>query len=339
MTALRKYQRLESPGLWRDTPLAQRREVVVGFREATLVLSDPRSDMALSHWSLPAVVRLNPGEVPALYGPGPDDVETLEIEDSDMIAALDTVRRVLVRRRARPGRLRGILLTAATIAVIGLGLVWMPGALIRHTASVLPEVSRTEIGRLALADLERLTGPPCADGLGKRALDVLEDRLFPDAGLTVLVVPDGIKGTLGLPGGTMLLGRGLIDTPPDAEVAAGFALVEAVRMANADPMIPLLTYAGIPATFQLLTTGELPAGALDGYAEVMLRKTPDQVPTALLLAQFRAAEVSVAPYAFALDPTGETVLPLIETDPFRAGSPRAVLPDGDWISLQTICAT
>jgi len=70
MTALKKYERLESPGLWRDTPGGQRREVIVAFREATLVLSDPRTDSPLSHWSLPAVERLNTGALPALYGPG-----------------------------------------------------------------------------------------------------------------------------------------------------------------------------------------------------------------------------------------------------------------------------
>ena len=36
MTALKKYQRLESPGLWRDPPDEQRREVVVAFRDAML---------------------------------------------------------------------------------------------------------------------------------------------------------------------------------------------------------------------------------------------------------------------------------------------------------------
>ena len=64
MTALKKYQRLESPGLWRDTPEAQRREVVVAFREATLVLSDPRTERALTHWSLPAVERREPRRLP-----------------------------------------------------------------------------------------------------------------------------------------------------------------------------------------------------------------------------------------------------------------------------------
>ena len=62
MTALTKYQRLECVGLWRLTASAQLREVVVGLRDTTLVLADPRTEMALSHWSLPSVERVNPGE-------------------------------------------------------------------------------------------------------------------------------------------------------------------------------------------------------------------------------------------------------------------------------------
>src|SRR5690606_10694329 len=90
MTALTKYQKLECTGLWRDAPDAQRREVVVNFGEASLTMSDPRSELALSHWSLPAVERMNPGEMPALYAPGPEADETLELDDPDMIAALET---------------------------------------------------------------------------------------------------------------------------------------------------------------------------------------------------------------------------------------------------------
>ena len=88
-TALKKYQKLESPGLWREAPELQRREVVVAFGEASLTLSDPRTDSALSHWSLPAVERLNPGETPALYSPGRDALETLELDSSVTEAKVD----------------------------------------------------------------------------------------------------------------------------------------------------------------------------------------------------------------------------------------------------------
>ena len=52
MTALRKYQRLEASGLWRDRPDARLREVVVALRDATLILSDPKTEMALAQWSV-----------------------------------------------------------------------------------------------------------------------------------------------------------------------------------------------------------------------------------------------------------------------------------------------
>ena len=178
MTALVKYDRLESLGLWRDTAQSRGRDVVVAFREATLVLSDPKSDLALSHWSLPAVQRLNPGALPALYAPGADADETLEIDDANMIAALDTVRLALLRRRARPGRLRVLMLSAAMAVTLALGVFWVPYALVRHTASVLPAVSRTEIGRAALAEMTRLTGPPCGTRLGTLAAASMATRLF-----------------------------------------------------------------------------------------------------------------------------------------------------------------
>ena len=112
-TALRRYERLESPGLWRESHEAQRREVIVGLREATLILSDPKSEQPLSQWSLPAIQRLNPGEVPALYSPSEDGIETLEVDDRDMVAALDTVHSALEHRKPHPGRLRNLILGAA----------------------------------------------------------------------------------------------------------------------------------------------------------------------------------------------------------------------------------
>ena len=61
------------------------------------------------------------------------------------------------------------------------------------------------------------------------------------------------------------------------------------------------------------------------------------LPEALLLDRFRSAGIASSPYAYALDPSGETVLGLIEADPFRDVAPPPILPDGEWISLQTIC--
>jgi hypothetical protein len=57
----------------------------------------------------------------------------------------------------------------------------------------------------------------------------------------------------------------------------------------------------------------------------------------LLLARFEAAAVRSTPYAFALDPTGETTLGLIEADPVPLAVAAPLMPDADWVSLQGIC--
>ena len=337
MTALVKYERLESLGLWRGTATARGRDVVVAFRNATLVLSDPKSELALSHWSLPAVQRMNPGSLPALYAPGIEADETLEIDDPDMIAALDTVHHALVRRKARPGRLRSAILTAGVLGTLAVGVFWLPDALVRHTASVLPAVSRAEIGRIALTELTRLTGPPCSNRPGTLAATRLAERLFAPTPATIMVLGDGLEGSLALPGGLILLGRGVVEAAPDPETTAGFALSAALEAEMADPVIPLLDYAGVPATLRLLTTGHLPAAALAGYAEVLLRRRPE-LAVEPLLARFGAAGVPTSPYAYRLDPTGETVLALIEADPYRGVTSRTVLAKADWKNLQAICA-
>jgi hypothetical protein len=337
MTALRKYERLESPGLWRATPQDQRREVIVGLRDATIVLADPKTEMALSQWSLPALLRLNPGELPALYGPGDDLSETLEVDDRDMIAALDTVRVALERRRPRPGRLRGWMLGSAAVVILALAVFWVPGKLTRHTASVLPGATEQALGQLALRDLERLTGSPCAAPLGVSAAQSLMTRLFPTAPPRLVILRDGLNAPLHLPGNLILLPAAMLDQTDGPEVVAGLVLAESLRAAADDPAAALLSHAGLFATLRLLTSGSLGAGAVAGYAETLLAQPPLQVTNTALIAAFQASDVSASPYAFALDPTGQSVVELIQKDPFLAGSPRPVLDDGAWISLQGIC--
>lgn len=337
MTAVTKYRKLEARGLWRDLPEGQRREVVVNLGDQTLILTDPRSDTALSHWSLPAVMRANPGEMPALYLPGEDATETLEIEDPDMIAALETVHAAIVRAQPRPGRLRGVMLGSALAAIAAVFLFWLPDALVRHTASVLPPATRDEIGRLELADLTRIAGAPCASAPGLAALDRLAQRLFGTADTPDLVVlREGVTGAVALPGNRIVLPEALLVVPDGPEVAAGHALAARLRAQMGDPVLDLLRFAGPMATLRLLTTGALPEGALTGYAETLLQEVPAMLPDEPLLAAFAAAQVPSTPYAYALDQTGETTLGLIEADPM-AGGADALLPDADWVSLQDIC--
>ncbi|MEF3046841.1 hypothetical protein [Pseudotabrizicola sp. L79] len=339
ITALKQYARLESTGLWRDRPEAQRREVIVAFREASLVLSDPRSEQPLSHWSLPAVQRLNPGQLPALFGPDDSGTETLEVSDRDMIAALEQVRGALESRRPKPGRLRGFLWGSGTVLVLAAAIFWLPEALVKHTASVLPAATRASIGQATLADVQRLTGSPCTAPLGSFALTALSDKLFGPHRAQIHIMRDGVEKSAHLPGGVILIDRQVVEQANGPETLAGLALAERLRAETTDPMLAVLRYAGLVATFRLLTTGIMPDSALQGYGEAVLKSDPAPVDTQALLARFGSAGVSSAPYAYALDPSGETVLPLIEADPMRGLVPQALMSDGDWVTLQDICSS
>ena len=339
MTALKKYQRLECTGLWREAPPHQRREVLVQFGDATLILSDPKSNIAISHWSLPAVERVNPGTVPALYTPGSDATETLELSDPEMIAALETVQSAVRSAVPRPGRLRAVLFGGATLVILGLAALWLPVALITHTASVIPTAQRAEIGQRALDDLTRLTGNPCDNQLGLRALAGVAERVFGPVDTPILyVMPAGIDRPLHLPGDVIVLPRSLIETSTGPEAAAGAALVEGLRAKATDPMISLLTYAGLRATFQLLTTGDLPEAALTGYGAHLMAAVPEALPDQSVLPAFKTAQIPASAYAFFLDPAGAATAGLIAGDPYKGLSPTPLVPDDDWVALQSLCA-
>ena len=340
MTALKKYQRLEAPGLWRATPEAQRLNVSVSIGDATLTLSDHR-DRPLAHWSLPAVHRLNPGGTPALYAPSidPDEPETLEIDEPEMVEAIETVRRAIDRSRPRTGRLRLVLTLALLAAVTALGAFWLPDALIRHTVSVLPDATRNAIGERMLDHILRVTGRPCDAHHGQAALDRLASRVLgPENAGRVLVFASGIPGAYHLPGRIVLIDRAQVEDYETPEVAAGYLLAERQRAVETDPMLPLLAHAGPFATARLLATGMLPDGVLDSYGEVIFTRPRDPLTIAPLLARFEAAGVAATPYAFALDQSGETTLGLIEADPFPAGGGAPLLSDTDWAHLQQICS-
>ncbi len=335
MTALHKYARLEATGLWRATPDGQRREVVVSVGDATLVISDMK-DQALTHWSLAALERANPARFPAIYHPDGDPGETLEIDEDavQMIEAIETLRRAVLRSRPRPGRLRWVGVGVSVLLVLAVAVFWLPGALQDHTLRVVPGVKRAAIGEALLKRIERVAGAACAEANGVRALARLAARLKVGR---IVVLPAMTRPSLNLPGGLIVLNRSVIEDYEEPDVAAGYVLTEQTLKAETDPLRDLLRAAGLRENFRLLTTGDVAPSALDAYAEYMLTTPPRVPPLAAQLARFDAAALRSTPYAYARDMTGETVLALIEGDPMNGRLTEPLLSDADWLQLQNIC--
>ena len=335
MTALRKYQRLESSGLWRETPEARLQEVLVALRSTTLILADPKTEIPLTQWSLPALRRLNPAQLPAVYAVADDKGETLEIEDRDMILALETVKDTLERRRPQTGRLRGSLLGGTAAVLLALALFWLPGSLIDYTANMLPLTTRAQFGQLALADLRRLTGSACTSPLGSAALERMARRIDPISPPMIRILREGLGRPASLPGDLVLLPERMLAQSDGADAIAGMVIAERRRVVGREPTKALLHYAGLWATLRLLTSGSMAPQSLAGYGEIFLQTEPAALTDEDLISAFKTAAITTRPYEDLLNAAVKAEPHL--ADPMPNGSDPVVLEDGVWLGLQAIC--
>ncbi|MEL6586594.1 MAG: hypothetical protein AAFY65_11875 [Pseudomonadota bacterium] len=326
-TALDGLDRLEAPALWRPEKGAQRQEVYVSIGNAELVIQS-RAGEPLSHWSLPALVRRNPGATPALYAPAKRAGEELEIAEPEMIDALARVMDAVDKGRQRPGRLRRVLTGLTAGFALGLGLIWLPGALRDHAANVIPAAKRAEIGQMMLAELTLLTGPPCETITGREALSTLRDRLFPTTPVRLEVLRDLPEAALLLPGGLMVLSDTVLVTQDDPDVAGGHLLAAMEAAAENPPLQSFLS--GVRATdlMRILASGQVPPRTVTAHMERLLLAPPDVPVAEVLRSRFNGARLAWSPYAEAVG------LPLGEETPSDMAP---ALDDSTWQVLRGIC--
>lgn len=337
MTALREYERLECSGLWRANADEQRRDVVASFGNATLVISD-NAGRPLSHWSLPAIVRLNAGAMPAVFTPTDDAEETIEIDDKLMIEAIEKVLKSVAKSHPKPGKLRHFMTVGLLSGTLALAIFWLPGALMRQTMSVVPMSKRTEIGAVILGHVQRLTGARCSNAEGAAALEVLHRRLFGSTSEgQIIVLPQLAQGAVALAGGLILVDRKLIETVTDPAITAGYIVAAAQTRAETDPMAAVLKSVGLRQTVGLLTSGELGAEALEDFARTVTEAGPENPKDRAIIQAFTAAKIPTGPYAYARDMTGQETRALIANDPFAERDEPEILDDANWVRLQGIC--
>lgn len=336
MTALDRYVRLESDALWRAEPDAQRRDVTISFGDATLVIAD-QTGRPLAHWSLPALIRQNPSELPAVYTPDEAGSELLEISDTTMVDAIEEVRKALAKSRPQPGKLRHWITGGLIVVSLLLAVFWLPGALTRQTLAVVPLPKRIEIGAAMLADMQPTIGPACQSPRATLAAISLAQRLFgPDTTRQIVVVPALTQGALALPGGIIVLDDSVFQLSDDPAAAAGFILASRAAIIHMDPLEALLKSAGLGVTFRLLTTGAVPDDILRMHAQMMLEAPAPMPDAAILRTTLAAAQVPQAPYRAAMDlQSGNT--PDLGEDPMEGRAAPLILSDSDWVSLRNVC--
>ncbi len=332
MTALKEFDRLESGGIWQEHQDTPRRDVVVSFGNATLVIADS-SGLALTHWSLPAVMRLNPGEKPALYAPDIDTTETLEIDDTLMVDSIEKVRKALLQAKPRPGKLRHLSTVAIVAFLIGAAAFWAPRAFTQQTLSVVPLSKRSEIGATILGHYQRITGPTCRGAEGTQALGRMKTRLMgADTAGQFVVVQRLPQGAVTLPGGITMIDRAIVEQHDDVAITAGYLVAAINDRSRHDPLEAILKFAGLQETFTLFTTGDLSNDVLQGYAQAIADANTDAADQTQLIDAFDAAQIPSTPYAQLRE-----VQTLIDNDPMTGREFPVILRDQDWVRLQGIC--
>ncbi|PZX15250.1 hypothetical protein LX81_02553 [Palleronia aestuarii] len=336
MTVLEEYDRLEAPAIWRRMTSREDRDVVVSFGEATLAILDGK-DRPLAHWSLPAVIRRNPGSHPARFAPGLDAREEIEIDDEPMIEAISRIQRALSRRDRATSRRRGAFLWMAGAALFAAAL-WAPAAIERSAASSIPPAVSDELGVKLTKVLADRIGPVCAAPQARGPLARLSRRALGQAGDRIVVLGGSFDNVITLPGGITVISSDLIEQEDDPEVVAGHILAERLRIAQTDPIDALIDHASIWSVTRLLATGETSDALIRSYVNDLLSSSPPHGPIRPLLDAFTDAGLGAAPYALTIlnrDQTYATTL--LESDPPSSDPARPVLSDRDWVALQSVC--
>ena len=335
MTALEQYERLESIGLWKESADAQRREVIVSFGNATLVLSD-KNENPLTHWSLAAVRRVQKDGSAVTYAPDGETEEALEIDDDLMVKAIETIQSRLRRGLPKPGRVRWVIGGGITAVVLALALFWFPDAIARYAASIVPDAKAEQIGQQVLRQVTEFSGEACSSPQGNNALRLLEDRLIGTRSNRILVLELGARNSSHLPGGLILVNRRLLENYDDPEVAAGFIVMERAIEDETPPLLALFSTMGTASVVSFLASGEISESALKRYAESRVTGQSQPPAEASLLTLFELARLGTKPFATLLAKTG------VDTSGLAAGAippvdQRPLMRDGAWVALQSIC--
>jgi Zn-dependent protease with chaperone function len=374
MTALAKYAKLEAIARYFDGQSAAPREVVLSFGERALVIIGV-DDVVIAHWPLASLRAVGPrGASSVQLVPQRDSDERLVLSDRIMLDAIGEVCPDLHHRPVdRKGMRRAVVWASGAVAAVALIVFVLVPALAAQLAELIPPKREQQLGDAVVGQIQSLLALAgdrkpqlCENDAGRAALDRMATRLNPNPELPyplrVDVIDHGLVNAAALPGGRILLFRGLIDAAGNPEEVAGVLAHEIGHVVYRDPTREALRAAGTAGILGLLLGDIFGASIVVVASDAVLNASyqreaevrADETAYRLLA----AAELPSRPFAdFFLkmrEKYGETpeFLKLVashpgleiraqhaaEADRIGDGPYEPVLSDRDWIALRGICS-
>ena len=352
MTALDQYQRLEAVALWRPSPDEQPLEVVVSFGHATLTLMD-MNEAPRAHWSLAALEEVGSDAAGLVLSPDPDGMETLSLDDPQMIAAIRAVKDgTRGQDRSSSGSTRGALWTLLTVVAIALAGLF---ALREPMAELLvARIDDLTWERMAVALIsEEMRAPqaaycrPATAGAlrttrGHPLLVQMARRVSPE-GVVIRPVLARFDGPPILPTPASLVlvnANGLPDATQPEEIAGLIALAAARHETGAN-RAEIASVLGLYGTLRLSFSGRIPAAERQAVRAALARAVvADDASDPELLRLLRAAALPSLPLSLILNDSGA---PRSRIEGIQAGDSiggevyTPALDDADWLRLTAGC--
>lgn len=372
-TALAGYEKLEAVARYFDGRSAQPVEVVLSFGGRSLVIVG-LDDRAIAHWPLATLRSLGePAETLLQLVPDASSDERIVLEEPEMIGAIrDTCPDLYRRQVDKPGLRRAALWSAGAIGAVVLILLVLIPTLADRLAEYIPPEREQALGDAVAEQLGNLlvhqsAGRPrlCAEAGGTKALDLMTRRVAAKADLPyplrVNVLNSRLVNAVTLPGGRILIFRGLIDEATSPEEVAGVLAHEIGHVVNHDPTRGVLRAAGTAGIMGLLLGDVFGATVLAAASDAVLNASHQREAETLAdeYAYFLLGEsgLPATPLADFFDRLreehGDTDGPLkylashpaltgrmqraIEADRIGNGTFVPVLLDRDWLALGNIC--
>lgn len=333
-----------------------------------LILRDPEGGEAMT-WPFATLHRLPGSAIESdvlRIGPAGSDARVV-IRDRGTIIRLRASHPGIDRPPPRP---RGTLRRVVVLGVTALAAVWFivfvaAPALAVRLAETMPAAREAALGNRVMTVIDRtgLMGRRCTAPAGLAALDTLvarlTDGLEPRLPLEIEVRSSGMVNAFALPGGRIVVLRGLLEGVEEVNAVAGVLAHEIGHVENRDAVREALRRAGSAAAIGLVFGDVLGVGAIgvmaDGVFNASYTRDAERAADEFAARRLAAADVSTDDLADFMENMGsfapqnmEAILSYLSSHPggreraaaLRAadgGNDRPILSPAQWASLRSVC--
>ncbi|MEM8697803.1 MAG: M48 family metallopeptidase [Pseudomonadota bacterium] len=371
MTALQQYARLEAEARYFDGRSSNPSNVVVSFGERTLVIHGFSSGIN-AHWPLASLRALESADRTTYQlVPHRESDERLVISDPEMMAAIRAVCPDLMRREVDgKGLRRAAIWGGGAIGAVLLMVFVVVPALAGQLALLIPPEREQQLGDAVAKQVQSfmdLTGDDayCAEPEGRAALDEMTERVMQETELPyplrVDVLNHDLVNAFAMPGGRVVLFRGLIEEANSPEQVAGVLAHEIAHVIHRDPTVGVLRAAGTAGIVGLFL-GDIFGGAIivamtEAVINASYQREAEQRADETAYRMLADAGLPSAPFANFFQRLAEEhgdvegVLKYLASHPelsgraqraaaadqIGTGSYVPVLDDRNWVALREIC--